>query len=223
MTTLAITDEARAAAVLGTIAPGSATMLYGRTVERSRHDHYRIERSAWLPLKLAASALYTLGQPTTAMAGARKDPTPIAPIYPTDGLWALSTSGPHAYQLCMGDKFHDPNNIKEAEFRTWKTNLKDIIVLIHVYTNPRFDHLFREYGIAPEKAPKSAIIGAAVLEGCHWDEEDRLYGHQMAHPILFEKPIRGVPGKHRYWRPEEGETHLIRAFNKSWEQIQAHG
>ena len=128
---------------------------------------------------------------------------------------AITVKQPFAQLICEG--------IKDIENRTWKTNLRER-VLIHtsakpntfpldmVFTQMQLDEMLKhntmlywcghkEFGA---KYYDSAIIGSVEIVDCvknHssiWAEKD-CYNWVLANPRLFFEPIRNVKGKLGFW------------------------
>ncbi len=144
----------------------------------------------------------------------------------TTNIRALSIAGPFARLIAEGTK--------EIELRTWKTNYRGL-VLLHSSASTVYDHALKAWEMLPEECPKSAIIGTATLKGCiaytsarlwHMDEERHLWGetpyaevvadhyggknpvgHIFENPLLFEEPIRAIPGALNYWTPRNERQH----------------
>lgn len=147
---------------------------------------------------------------------------------------ALSIAGPYAYWLADG-RVIEPFGTKAIEVRSWHTKHENILVLLHISQSTDYDSAFRQMDFGLEEAPKSSIVGAAILKkSIRYDsealfEQDRRthcwtgddtyetivrecyegkppYGHIFTNPVVFKEPIRNVPGNHRYWQPNPGNA-----------------
>lgn len=130
--------------------------------------------------------------------------------YP-ETLKAISIHAPHAYAICQG--------IKKREYRS-RAAKHNGWILIHASQSKASDKYFADYGIDKSIAKRGAIIGAAFLTDCIWDEEIQCYGYLIGDYILFDQPLEGIKGCQAiFWGAKSPEKQA--AFQRAWEIIQA--
>lgn len=127
------------------------------------------------------------------------------------GLKAVTVRFPWAWLSVRG--------YKNAEYRSRKVKFPSI-VLIHAGTSKLDDDVIEQYNIPRTDIVRGAILGAARITGCQWEEDSWAYHYEDQ--IAFDKPILNVPGEQPvFWasgrsrKPERGL-----AFDRAWHQLQ---
>lgn len=153
-------------------------------------------------------------------------------------LKALSVAGAYPWLLASGKK--------AIEIRIWGEKSHRGITLLHASSGSEFEQSFEDHALTREQCPKFSLVGCAVLVDviCYdsrqkwerdidrhlWDEDYEMvldcydgrfpYGHIFEKPLLFDKPIRNVPGKYRYW--EAANDRQKAGFAKAIELLNSH-